>query len=177
MRETTVRVLGPIAFIGVLIFSLYYPYKLLGWMWLLDFSGPSGWHVLYFVESTVQVPFRARLIHFVMWLPSAIATQISLLAALYLIWLVIKQAYFELRTVTALQVSGAAAAIGAVCNLIAGGLDGWFLTRFNTDARLQVSFRLESGETGVLLTGIGLFLLGWVIRLARIKHAENSEMV
>lgn len=177
MRETTVKILGPVAFIGVLGFAIYYPYKFFSWMWVLDFSGPTGWHALYFVENTVRVPLSARLLHFAMWLPSVIATQVSLFAALYLIWRVIRQAYFEIRTVTALQIAGIAAAIGAACNLIVGGIEGWFLTRFNTEQQFPVSMRLESGETGVLLTGIGLFLLGWVIRLAVIRHTENSEMV
>lgn len=177
MRETHVKLLAAISFVGVLVFALYYPYRFFNWMWVLDFSGPKGWQVLYFVENDVEVPFLTRLAHFVMWLPSLIATQISLLAALYLIWRVYRQIVFEMQTITALQIAGIAAAVGAACNLLAGSFDGWLLTRFNSDENFPIRFRLESGEMGVLLTGIGLFLLAWVTRLALMKRTENSEMI
>ncbi len=177
MTHAPSKILGPIAFLGVLSFAIYYPYKFFNWMSVLNFSGPTGWHVLYFVEKTVEVPLATRIAHVFMWLPSVIATQVSLLAALYLIWQVMTQAYFEMRTVTALQVAGTAAAIGASLNLFVGGFDGWFLTRFNAGEKIPISFRLDSGESGVFLTGIGLFLLGWVVRLAMLKRTENSEMI
>ena len=177
MRENSVKFLAALCLLGVLAFTLYYPYRLFNWMWLLDFSGPSGWQVLYFVEDGVEVPFRARLLHFAMWMPSFVATQISLLAALYLIWRVFKQAYFEVQTITALQVAGIASAVGAACNLFAGSIEGWFLTQFNNDEKFPIHFRFDSGEMGVILTGIGLFLLGWVIRLAVLKRTENSEII
>jgi hypothetical protein len=177
MRKNIVTIIGTASFIGVLIFAIYYPYKFFSWMWVLDFSGPSGWQVLYFVEEGVEVPAYDRALHFAMWLPSVTATQISLLAALFLIWRVLKQDYFEVQTITALQVAGIAAAIGATFNLLIGSIDGWFLTRFNSDEKFSIQFRFESGEMGVLLTGIGLFLLGWVIRLALLKRTENSEII
>ncbi len=177
MRTAILKTIGPLAFIGVLIFALYYPYMFLTWMWKFDFSGPTSWQFLYIVDDDAEVPFAPRLFHFLMWLPSAIATQVSLVAALYLIWRVLRHAYFEMGTVTALQVAGIAAAIGAACNLIAASFEGWLLTRFNAEETLPIQFRLDSGETGVLLTGIGLFLLGWVVRLATIKRTENSEMI
>ena len=177
MRETHVKLLAAISFVGVLVFALYYPYKFFYEMWSLNFVGPKGWQVFYFVEDDVEVPFWARLGHFTMWLPSFIATQTSLLAALYLIWRVYRQIYFEMQTITALQIAGIGAAVGAACNLIAGSFDGWLLTRFNSDENFPISFRLESGEMGVLLTGIGLFLLAWVTRLALLKRVENSEMI
>lgn len=163
---------------GLLAFAIYYPYKLLSSFVPFTFSGPGSWQQHWMVDDTALVPLWARLGQFLLWMPTAIATQIMILLALYLVWLVQREVLFERRTVRALKWVGASAAIAGVFALVAIALDAWAITRFNTEQpQYPVKVHLESGEMGVLLCGLGLFLLGYVLDIAVLKLHENEEMV
>lgn len=130
------------------------------------------------VDDTVLVPLWGRMAQFGLWLPTIIATQIMILLAIYLVWLIEREVLFERRTVRTLKWIGASAAIAAFCALVAIAIDAWWLTSWNTELpKRSIHIHLESGEMGVLLCGLGLFLLGYVLDIAVLKQRENEEMI
>ena len=163
---------------GLAVFAVYYPYMLLSSFAPFAFSGPEPWQHHWLVDDAVVVPFWGRAAHFALWMPTVIATQAMILAALRLVWLVERDVLFEHRTVRALKWVGACAATAAVSGLAAMALDGWWLTSWNVEkARLPVRVHLESGEMGVLLCGLGLFLLARVLDVAVLKRTENEAII
>lgn len=164
--------------LGLLIFAVYYPYRLLSDFIPFSFSGPTSWQSHYLVDDTALVPFWGRALHFGFWMPTVIATQVMIFAAIYLVWLIQKNVLFEHRTVRALKIVGAAAAIAGVSALAAILVDGWWVTSWNTvQEQLPIRLHLESGEMGVLFTGLGVFLLALVLDVAVLKKRENEEIV
>ena len=163
--------------VGLIVFAIYYPYRLFSSFVPFAFSGDASWRSHFVVENSVLAPFSARLIQFLMWMPTVIASQMMILCAIYLVVLILRGVYFERRTVRALQAVGLCAAVAGATYLGALAFDGWWLTQFNVDNRLPIRFHFDSGETGVLLSGLGLFLLGWVLDIAVFKATENKEFV
>jgi len=164
--------------LGLAVFAVYYPYKFLVSSLPFAFSGDPSWQVHWMVDDTALVPFWARLAHFGLWIPTVVGTQIMIFLALYLVWLIHREVLFESRTVMALKWVGGSAVIAAFFALIAMALDAWWITSWNTELEKQpIHLRLESGEMGVLLCGLGLFLLGYVMDIAVLKKRENEGMI
>lgn len=163
--------------IGLGVFAVYYPYFFFSTAWPYAFAGPESWQAYWLVEDDVLVPFAARAGQFVMWLPTVLATQGMILAAMWLVLLLLRGIYFEVRTVRALKWVGALAALAGSTSLIGQAFNPWVLTLFNSDKRLPVRFHFDSGEIGVLLVGLGLFLLGHVLHVTVILNRENKEFV
>ena len=162
---------------GLIAFGAYYPYTFLRTMIPLAFSGPESWQFLWIVDDTALAPLGARLFHFSMWVPTVLATQGMILAAIWLVGLLLRGIYFETRTVRALQWVGGLAAVAGATALVSMSFEAWVLTAYNSGERAPIRFHFESGEIGVLLTGLGLFLLGWVLRVTVIMRRENQEIV
>lgn len=162
---------------GLVVFALFYPYRFFGWAIPFAFSGPEGWQSHWLVEDHVRVPFGVRLGHFLMWMPTVLATQAMIFAAIWFTVLILRGALFERRTVLALQWVGLCAALTSATALAALPFDGWILTRYNTDHVRGIRFYFDSGEIGVLLVGLGVFLLGRVLMVTVILDRENREFV
>lgn len=107
-----------------------------------------------------------------------LATQAMILIAIYLVWLIQGNVLFEPRTIQALKWVGLSAAIAGFFALIAIAFDAWWVTSWNTtQEKFPIRIHLESGEMGVLLCGLGLFLLAYVLDIAVLKKRENEEIV
>lgn len=172
------RLIGVITLLGLIAFAIYYPYKLWTGFVMWEFSGDTSWQGHWMVDDTVIAPLSYRLMHFAIWVPTILATQIMLFAAIRVVVRMLRGAVFERRTVRALQVLGICAAVSALTNLGAMAVDPWILTGLNApENQWPMRFRLDTGETGVLLVGLGLLILGWVIDLAAFKAQENREMI
>lgn len=177
MNRSSISIFAWLALGGMAVFAIYYPYKFVTGLASIDFTGPTTWQMFYIVEDGIQVPLSARIGHFLAWVPTALATQVSIVASMLMVWRVIQQSYLHNGTIKILQWAGGAAAVAAFTALVAASLEAWMLTRFNTDNQFPVQLRIESGEMGVLLAGIGVFMLGWVIRIALDLDGENREIV
>jgi len=174
----TLRWFARVVMLGLAAFAIYYPYKLLVAFVPFAFSGDASWQKHWMVDDTALVPFWGRLTQFGLWMPTVIATQVMILLALYLVWLIHKEVLFERRTVTALKWVGGSAALAAFFSLIAMTFDPWWVTSWNTELpNRPIHFHFESGEMGVLLCGLGLFLFGYVMDIAVLKKRENEEMI
>ena len=164
--------------LGLVVFAAYYPYKLLTTFVPFAFSGAASWQPHWMVDDAALVPFWGRLAQFGLWVPTMVATQIMILLAIYLVWLFQREVLFEHTTIRVLKWLGSSAALAAVFALIAFAFDAWWLTSWNTELpRRAIQFHFESGEMGVLLCGLGLFLLGHVLEIAAFKQNENEDII
>ncbi len=177
MTEQTHIWIARLFLVGLAVFAVYYPFKFITTAWPFAFAGPESWAAYWFVEDDVLVPFAARAGQFFMWLPTVLATQAMILTAMWLVILLLRGIYFEARTVRALQWVGALAAFAGATSLIAQAFNPWLLTLYNTDKHLPIRFFFDSGEIGVLLVGLGLFLLGRVLHVTVVLSRENKEFV
>lgn len=177
MNRRGIRVTSVLVMAGLLIFAIYYPYKFFFQMIPLDFSGPTGWQEIYMVDDDVLVPLAARTAHFIKWIPSVLFTELMVVMALYLVHLIYRGVYFCDRTARALQWVGGLGALAALATLLSISFEAWMLTRFNAEHVAPIKFQFDSGEMGVLLAGLGVFMLGWVFRVAMFKDKENREII
>lgn len=169
--------IGRVFLVGLVVFAIYYPYKLLTSFVPFSFGGPESWQLHWMVEDHVLAPFWLRFTHFASWFPTMVATVIMLLAAIFLVVLLLRGAYFDFRTVKALQRVGFWAAIAGATAIFAMSFDGWLLTMMNDEYYRSITLRLESGEVGVFLVGLGLYLLARILLVATLKDKENREFV
>lgn len=165
-----------LAIIGVVTFGAYYIYRFLDAMIPLNFHGDEGWQVLWFIEENIFAPFGARLVHFLMWMPTVFVTIGMLACALNVFRLVLRGRYFDPKTINSVKWVGILASLSGIFNFIASAVEAWWLTQFNPE-RAEIHFRIDSGEMGVLLIGIGVFLLAWVLQVAHLLDHENKGMV
>ncbi len=162
---------------GLAVFAVYYPYMFFSGAIPFAFSGPTSWQSAWLVEDDVLVPFAARLGQFLMWMPTVLATQAMILAAMWLVVLLLRGIYFEQRTVRALQWVGGLAALAGATSLVGQMFQPWLLTLYNSDRKLPIRVVYDNGEIGVFLVGLGLFLLGWVVKISVIQNRENKAFV
>lgn len=177
MTEHTHIWIARLFLVALAVFAVYYPYMYISTAWPMAFAGPESWQPYWLVEDDILVPFAARAGHFAMWLPTVLATQAMILAAMWLVILLLRGIYFDPRTVRALQWVGALAAIAGTTSLIAIAFNPWVLTFFNKEEFRPIRLYFDSGEIGVLLVGLGLFLLGRVLHVTVILNRENKEFV
>jgi len=163
--------------LGLIVFAIYYPYMLLSQFVPFAFSGDASWQSHWMVDDTAMVPFAVRFGQFMLWMPTVIATQLMLLAAIWLVLLLLRGTFFDLRTVRALQWVGAFAALAGFTALVAIMFDARIVTSYNAEYKEPIRLHLESGEVGVLLVGLGLFLLARVLMVAVLKDRENKAFV
>ena len=100
-----------------------------------------------------------------------------ILSAIYLVFLLLRGTFFELSTVRALRRVGFWAAVAGFSALVAIAFEPWLMTILNSEDIRMPHLHLESGEMGVMLTGLGLVLLAYVLELAVIKDRENKEFI
>ncbi len=164
--------------VGMAVFAIYYPYKLITAFAAFHFSGPTSWQSHWMVDNTVLVPLWGRLVQVGLWVPTILSTQLMIFLIIYLVWLVEREVLFEKRTVRALKWVGGLAALAGATALVAIAFDAWWLTSWNTELpNRPIHVRFDSGEMGVLLCGLGLLLLGHILDIAVLKHRENEEII
>lgn len=158
-------------------FAVYYPYKFLVESWPLAFSGPESWQAYWWVADDVLVPFRVRLIQWLVFVPTALATQAFLIGAIALVVMLLRGEYLTGRVVRLVTWVGGFAALAGVFSNIGMMFNPWLLTLYSPNQATPIMFRYDSGEIGVLLAGLGLFLAGQVLRLGLAIDTENKEFV
>lgn len=163
--------------IGLVLFSLYYPYSFFWHMWAFAFADPDRWQSMPFVDPGVIIPMGQRVIYFLVWMVPMLATQAMLLAAIWFCVKLLQGVYFELPTIRALQWVGVFGTLAGAGVLGALALNPWMLTMTNVQNTHGPRPIYQSGEIGVLLVGLGVFLVAWVMRLVMSLQSENKEFI
>ena len=159
------------------VFLVYYLYRSLGQLIPFAFTQPDLWETHWLVKGDVTIPMWLRLAYFAVWMISITATAVMLLAALYLVNLIRTGTYFELRTIRALQRVGLCAVIAGLAIIFASSLWAWMVTLMNVSDTRSIRFVYDSSEAGVALLGLGMFLLGWILKYVLLMQRENEAMV
>jgi hypothetical protein len=171
------RRLGWVVMVALAIFAAYYVWKFLSTTIPFAFSGPEPWRRIPGIGLDVSVPLWLRAGWFAMWLPSAIATLGMLLSGIRLIWRFLNTDFFTLGTVRGLTWTGGFAAFAGGWSLLAWSFEPVILTLYSNGFQRGFAFRYDSGEIGLFLIGLGVVMLGMVLRLSMVLNAENKEIV
>lgn len=163
--------------IGLVLFAVYYPYTFFRHTVAFAFTKPELWQSQPYVDPFVIVPAGQRAIYFMVWMVPMLATQAMLLAAIWFCVMLLRGVYFALPTIRALQWVGVFGTLAGVTALGALALNPWMLTMTNAQNHHGPRLVYQSGEIGVLLVGLGVFLVAWVMRLAMKLQSENKEFI
>ncbi len=163
--------------IAVIVFAIYYPYKFFSTSVSLHLSGPTSWQPYWWGQNDALIPLATRLGAFSIYLPAVIATQAMLLCVIWLTVLLIRGDFFSLRSVRLLTLVGGLAAAAGLFGLVGWAVTDWYILSFNPDHAIPFKLRYDSGEMGVAFAGLGLFLLGRVLRLVMLLDHENKEII
>lgn len=167
-----------VGLVGVAAFTIYYPVKFLMESLPHYFSGPEPWAQLRWIDETVLVPFSTRLAAFMLWVPTVIASQVMLMASVWLILLLIRGDYFTPRIVWLMKWIGVSGACAGGLSHVGLALNGWLVTSHNVvKPNLPIRPIYDSGEVGVFLVGLGLYLMAHVLHLTWLKDQENAGIV
>lgn len=163
--------------LGLFAFAIYYPYKFLATMVPFDFGGPEAWQNHWMIDPDAPITAAWQALHFFIWVPSVLATEAMLLAALWLTVLLMRGVTFDGRVVRMMQAIGLLAVLAAALWLAAAPFDSWMLTAFNAENVRPIRFLFDSGEIGLGIAGLGVFLLARVLHVTVLLDRENQEMI
>jgi|GEM_PF-6829562 len=177
MNNIRINTVGQIIQAGMFVFLLYYVYKFLGTVIPFAFTKPELWNSHWMVNGDVTVPMGARVVFFLMWSVAALATCIMVAFAIWAVQLVRMGQFFEQGTIRCLRYLGISTALAAATVTIGSSIEPWMITRFNETDKRDIFFWYDSGEVGLFLTGLGLILLAWMMKVAHVAQRENREFV
>ena len=100
-----------------------------------------------------------------------------LIFALHLVNLVRQGVYFDLRVIRALQRVGASAVVASLGIMFAYTVWPWMITSQNMEHKRGLQFGYDSSQAGIALLGLGVFMLGWVVKCTILMRQENEEFV
>lgn len=165
-------------FAATACFAVYYPYVSFSFWGPYHFGDTKTWaEWVHWIEDDAIVPEWHPLAHLALWLPTVMITQAMILAGLYFLWRVVRRDLFSLHTVRSIQLVGACGAASALVFMGAQVFEGWLLTLYNTDDIRPIRFVWNIGQITQLLTGAGVFMIGWVLHIAMLRDRENQEII
>jgi len=172
MRQDRIRRYATAFMVLLGAYTLFYPYS--------SISGLIDYAFLY-PERMVKSRFTGGFVsdglrwgYFWMWLTPVIAGIYGCVAALYLANLCRVGRYFDERFARGLYHLGAAVIASLVTDILATSFTPKLLSWINPAGPLDVRWRFQSEETGLVLCGIGFCALGWVMQEA-VKIAEEND--
>ncbi len=163
--------------VGMAVFGIFYTYTYLTRTWTFAFSGSENWQNLWFIDDEAVIPFAHRFGWFLLWKPAFIATLVMIFSSLRLVILLLRGTYFEPPVVRGLQWVGGSAAVAGFCGLAGSVFEPRILTTYGAEKVAPLRIVPDSGESGILLTGLGLFLLARVLHVTVIMNRESKEIV
>ena len=177
MNSNFMKWFATLNIIWLAIFLIYYPYRVLKDVIPFAFTKPELWQNHWLVDHTTEIPFSLRLSYFLLWAFPILATVVMTAIAIHFFYLLRKGIYFDFRTVRDLQLLGLSACFAGFGVLLGNSLTSWLITILNTKEKHSIHFGYEPTEVSLMLTGIGLFLGGWIIKALVMEDQENKEFI
>ena len=177
MQKTKVKYLSMLIMIGLTIFLIYYPYRVMNEIVPFSFTNPELWENHWMVEKGVAIPTGIRLAYLVLWLVTVLATMAMTVIAMHFFHLMRQGVYFDPRTVRDVQLMGLCAVVAGAGITISYSVMNWLLTFMNVNDKRGIHFGYEPSEISLILTGIGLFIGGWVFKVVVLQDQEIKDFV
>ncbi|MEJ6707781.1 MAG: DUF2975 domain-containing protein [Amylibacter sp.] len=156
---------------------VYYLYRALGFLIEFYFLDHNLWEKHHMVRGDVMIPMWLRVSYFLAWMAPISATAFMLLVTMYLTNLIRSGGHFSIQMIRALQRVGVSAVIAGVKVMAATSVWAWMITYQNVVERRSPYFYYDSAQAGIILLGVGIFMLGWVLKTALLMRQENEEFV
>jgi len=152
-----------------------YPYEAFSWQLELSFLDPGMWtRDSRWVDGGAQIPMTTRWVFFLVW---AIPTVIGLAAYLvgfWTLWLVRKGIVFDVRIARNVTWMGTLIALSSGLSLAAGAVSPMIRSWHNIGGPLPLRFWYDSGNLGMVYSGLAFIFLGLVMHQG-IKIARENE--
>jgi hypothetical protein len=177
MANKNIRSLSTCAIASLAVFLIYYPYRFLTDIIPFAFTNPEMWQTHWMVEHDVVIPNSIRFAYFGLWIMPVIATVLMTAVSMHFFYLIRRGVYFDHRIVRDIQLLGTFAAIAGAGVTLGYSLSPWLLTIMNSEERRDIHFGYEPSEISLILTGVGLFIAGWIWKVVVLKDQENKEFV
>jgi len=177
MPSTYIRRFSSAILAAMGVFLIYYSYRAIGFLVEFSFLDHSLWEKHYLVRGDVVIPTWLRVSYFMAWMFPISATAIMLLVTMYLTNLIRSGGHFSIQMIRALQRVGVFAVIAGATLMGATSVWAWMITYQNTAERRSPYLNYDSAQVGIILLGVGIFMLGWVLKTALLMRQENEEFV
>ncbi len=177
MKERSIAVLSALCMAGSVIFMLYYPYRVLSEVIPFAFTQPDLWENHWLVKYEGDIPFFLRFGYFILWLVPIIATICMTAIAIHFFNLFRQGMYFDFRIVRDIQLLGICSFVAGAGVMLGYSLSNWLIAYMNTVDRQGIHFGYDPTEVSLVLTGLGLYLGGWILKSVVLQDQENREFV
>jgi len=177
MQKTRVKYLSTVVMVGLAVFLLYYPYRVFNGIVPFAFIDPQLWETHDLAEKGVTIPFGVRLAYLCMWMLPVLATMAMTCIAMHFFNLLRQGVYFDARVVRDVQGLGISAVVAGVGITVAYSIADWLITLMNVTQKRGVQFGYDPAEIGLILSGLGMFIAGWVVKVVVLQDQENKGFV
>ena len=177
MKYQSIRRFSNGMIVGMTVFLIYYPYRFLTDIIPFAFTSPDLWQTHWMVGHDIMIPNSIRFAYFGLWIVPVIATVLMTAVAMHFFYLIRLGVYFDQRIGQDIQLLGVFSAIAGAGVTLGYSLSPWLLTIMNSEGKRSIHFGYEPSEIGLILTGVGLFIAGWIWKVVVLKDQENKEFV
>ncbi|KAB7614519.1 hypothetical protein F9L33_07715 [Amylibacter sp. SFDW26] len=177
MQKAKVKYVSTVIMIGLAIFLIYYPYRVFNEIVPFALTNPELWETHWMVEKGVMIPTSIRLAYLVLWLVPVLATMAMTAIAMHFFHLLRQGVYFDPKTVRDVQLMGLCAVVAGAGITLAYSVVNWLLTFMNVADKHGIHFGYDPSEISLILTGIGLFIGGWVLKVVALQDQEIKDFV
>lgn len=175
MREQRIKRYATIFLLLMVVYSIYYPYRVIPGM--LDFAFFEPNRMLSHRLTQGYVTDEMRWLWFGMWsIPIALGLY-GFGAALYSFYLCRVGRYFDPKFGFGLIHTGIAISLCMIADILANSISRKVLTWVHPDGALPFNFRYGSEDLALILSGFGFCALGLIVREAAKIAEENKAFV
>lgn len=161
----------------VLVIALAYPFQTQPWLWNMAFLEPERWQQSSWAQPGAQITFAMRLTYFAVWLVPQIVSMIGFVAAVWLLWQVIRKDVFARGMVRGLQILGLCVLGSSLTHLLAASVSPMIVSWANTDGPLPLRFWYSTEHGGLILCGLGFLLIASILHEAARIRDENKGFI
>ncbi|MEL7461847.1 MAG: DUF2975 domain-containing protein [Pseudomonadota bacterium] len=176
MKDRRVTRMATIIMLLTVAYTIYMPLSILWWLVPFAFGDPDQWVSLAFVDAEV-IPLWTRGLYFAVWMTTIVGGLLSLLAALKVLNIYRRGAYFSEDAFRWIMRLGVLIVAAMLADTLVGATSTAILTMHNSVGQREVALYIDNGDISLALCGLGFCMIGWVLKIAIGMKAENESFV
>jgi hypothetical protein len=172
------RILATVAMVLMVPVMIYYPYHGLWWNLELSFLDMGKWtRNSAWVHPSAEIAMTTRVVFFVLWVIPTILGLLGYLAGFRALLLFRQGIVFDTRIASRLFWMGVFISSSSFIALVAGAVSPMIRSWHNPAGPLPLRIWYDSGNFGLMFSGLAFVFLGIVLREAINIARENEEFV
>ena len=159
------------------IYLIYYIYESFSRFIARSFTHPEFWENHWMIDEGIKLSLNVRVIYFFGWMPTIIASIISILFGLYILNRLRKGLFFDMRTAWAVQMLGGMSVLVIILDTIMESITVVLITSQNADGGWRLAYQYDPTDIKSLILAAVIFTFGWMMREAMMIDQEHKEYV